>query len=124
MDKKKFKSLPPGDLKGFEEFIEDHQSDKPFLPRNVGGGMKKEVSFEHFTFLTNDGERLKNLKLLLSSKIPFSRKYEQGKKLIEEEMDEIRLYREKLFSIQDRPESPYRKAMKEVFQSYFGSGKD
>lgn len=124
MDKKKLKGLPPEDIKGFEEFIEDQQSDKPFLPRGVGGGIKKEVSFEHFTFLTNDGERLSNLKLLLSSKIPFSRKFEQGKKLIEEEMDEITQLREELFNIQDKEDSPYRKTMREIFQSYFGSAKN
>lgn len=123
MDKKKNKPFLPEDLKGFEEFIEDQQSDKPFLPRGIGGGTKKDFSFEHFTFLTNDGERLKNLKLLLSAKIPFSRKYEQGKKLIEEEMDEIKQLREQLFQIQDEPESRYRKSLKEIFQFYFGSTK-
>lgn len=122
MDKKK--PILPEDLKGFEEFIEDQQSDKPFLPRGVGGGTKKDFSFEHFTFLTNDGERLTNLKLLLSSKIPFSRKYEQGKKIIEEQMDEVKNLREQLFSIQDQPESPYRKSMREIFQTYFGSTKN
>jgi hypothetical protein len=124
MDKKKFKPFPTEDIKGFEEFIEDQQSDKPFLPRGIGGGTKKDFSYEHFTFLTNDGERLTNLKLLLSSKIPFSRKYEQGKKLIEEELEEVKNVREQLFSIQDRPESPYRKSMREIFQSYFGSTKN
>jgi hypothetical protein len=124
MDKKKIKALPPEDLKGFEEFIEDQQADRPFLPRGVGGGTKKDFSFEHFTFLTNDGERLTNLKLLLSSKIPFSRKYEQGKKLIEEEMEEIKHMREELFNLQDQPESPYRKSMREIFQTYFGTNKN
>ncbi len=124
MDKKKFKPFPTEDIKGFEEFIENQQSDKPFLPRGIGGGTKKDFSFEHFTFLTNDGERLTNLKLLLSSKIPFSRKYEQGKKLIEEEMEEVKNVRDQLFSIQDQPESPYRKSMREIFQSYFGSTKN
>lgn len=122
MDKKKNnKPQPSEDLRGFEEFLEDHPVDRPFLPRGVGGGTKKEVSFEHFTFLTNDGERLMNLKNLLSTKIPFSRKFEQGKKIIEEEMEEIRQIREELFKIQDEPGSRYRTSMKEIFQSYFGS---
>lgn len=124
MDKKKMKSLPAEDIKGFEEFIEDHQSDKPFLPRGVGGGTKKDFSFEHFTFLTNDGERLTNLKLLLSSKIPFSRKFEQGKKIIEEQMEEVKHFRSELFQIQDQANSPYRKSLKEIFQTYFGSTKN
>lgn len=121
MDKKKGKSLPPEDLRGFEEFIEEHQIDKPFLPRGVGGGTKKEVSFEHFTFLTNDGERLHNLKLLLSSKIPFSRRYEQGKKIIDEQKDEIRHMRDQLFEIQDAKDSRYRKSLRDIFKSYFGN---
>ncbi len=121
MDKKKLKALPPEDLKGFEEFIEGHStSDTNFLPRGVGGGNKKEVSFEHFTFLTNDGERLQNLKTLLSIKIPFSRKFEQGKKLIEEEMNEIKEMRSKLFSAQDVPESSFRKSFAEIFNNHFG----
>lgn len=122
MDKKK-KTPVPEDLKGFEEFIEDQQSEKPFLPRGVGGGTKKDFSFEHFTFLTNDGERLTNLKLLLSSKIPFSRKFEQGKKLVEEEIDEIANLRQELFNLQDKVDSPYRKSLKEIFETYFGSTK-
>lgn len=120
MDKKKLKGQPPEDLRGFEEFIEEHQLDKPFLPRGVGGSTKKEFSFEHFTFLTNDGERLHNLKLLLSSKIPFSRRYEQGKKIIDEQKEEIRLMRDQLFEIQDAKDSRYRKSLRDIFQSYFG----
>jgi hypothetical protein len=123
MDKKKLKALPPEDLRGFEEFIED-QGEKHFLPRGVGGGTKKEVSFEHFTFLTNDGERLTNLKLLLSSKIPFSRKFEQGKKIIEEEMEEIKQMREELFRLQDQRDSRYRKTIRDIFTAYFGNQRD
>lgn len=121
MDKKKLKQMPPEDLRGFEEFIEEHPVDKPFLPRGVGGGTKKEVSFEHFTFLTNDNDRLRNLKHLLSAKIPFSRKYEQGKKLIEEESDEIRQLRDAVFEIQNAKESPYRKSLRDLFNNFFGS---
>lgn len=120
MDKKKVKGLPE-DLKGFEEFIEGQPTDSHFLPRGVGGGTKKEVSFEHFTFLTNDGERLQNLKLLLSSKIPFSRKYEQGKKLMEEEMEEVRHLRSELFDIQNEKDSSYRKSLREIFSTFFGT---
>lgn len=122
MDKKKpLKKDAPEDLRGFEEFLEDYPVDKPFLPRGVGGGTKKEVSFEHFTFLTNDNDRLHNLKHLLSSKIPFSRKYEQGKKIIEEETEEIKQLRDKLFEVQDESGSRYRSSLKEIFQSYFGT---
>ena len=115
------KKEPPEDLRGFEEFLEDYPVEKPFLPRGVGGGTKKEVSFEHFTFLTNDNERLHNLKHLLSTKIPFSRKYEQGKKIIEEETDEIKQLRDQLFEIQDEENSRYRMALNEIFKSFFGT---
>lgn len=120
MDKKKPKGLPE-DLKGFEEFIEGQSTETNFLPRGLGGGMKKEVSFEHFTFLINDSERLQNLKLLLSSKIPFSRKYEQGKKLVEEGTDEVRHLRSELFDVQNEKDSPYRKSLREIFNTFFGA---
>jgi hypothetical protein len=119
MDKKK--KQPPEDLQGFEEFMDALPKESHFLPRGVGGGVKKEVSFEHFTFLTNDGERLQNLKSLLSYKIPFSRKYEQGKKILEEEMDDIKQVRDELFKLQDEKDSGYRKALSEIITSYFGS---
>jgi hypothetical protein len=115
------KNKKPEDLRGFEDFIESLPQDSHFLPRGVGGGVKKEVSFEHFTFLTNDGERLQKLKALLSYKIPFSRKYEQGKKLIEEEVEDIRNLRTELFELDDEANSGYRKSLSEIFTSYFGS---
>lgn len=120
MDKKKPKS-PLDDIRGFEEFLEDHPVDKPFLPRGVGGGTKKDVSFEHFTFLTNDNERLTNLKKLLSTKIPFSRRYEQGKKIIETQTEEIQQYRGRLFEAQDAADSGYRKSLREIFDGHFRS---
>ena len=68
MDKKKINpALPPEDLKGFEEFIEG-ESDRTFMGK--GHPSKKEVSFEHFTFLTNDSDRLIKLKNLLTEKLP------------------------------------------------------
>lgn len=118
MDKKK---KPAEDLQGFEEFMEGLPKESHFLPRGVGGGVKKEVSFEHFTFLTNDGERLQNLKSLLSYKIPFSRKYEQGKKILEEETEEVLHVRNELFKLQDERDSGYRKSLAEIITSYFGS---
>ncbi len=120
-NKKNGKKEAPEDLRGFEEFLEDLSQEKPFLPRGVGGGTKKEVSFEHFTFLTNDNDRLNNLKQLLSTKVPFSRKFEQGKKIIEEENEEISQLRSRLFEVQDEPNSRYRTSLKEIFQNYFGT---
>lgn len=123
MDKKKLKSMDPEGIKGFEEFIEGQPNESTFLPRPSGSGTKKEVSFEHFTFLTNDSERLTNLKGLLSMKIPFSRRFEQGKKLIEEELEEVAYLRKSLFDIQNEKGSPFRKSMGEIFTGFFGSGK-
>ena len=71
MDKKKLKNLEEDDIKGFEEFIEGQPSESTFLPRGVGGNKKNEVGFEHFTFLSNDAERLTRLKNLLGQKLPF-----------------------------------------------------
>lgn len=121
MDKKRLiKSLEPEDLKGFEEFIEGQPSDSSFLPKGVGGGSKKnEAGFEHFTFLTNDSERLMKLKNLLSEKLPFSAKFDQSGKLIREQKEEIELFKTKLFEVFHEPDSAYKKSLKEIFDSFF-----
>lgn len=121
MDKKKIlKNLESEDLKGFEEFIEGQPSDGNFLPRGVGGGSKKnEAGFEHFTFLTNDSERLTNLKNLLSDRLPFSAKFDQGPKLIKDQRDEIDILKKKIFELSDREDSPMRKSLSEIFNSFF-----
>ena len=121
MDKKKIiKSLEPEDIKGFEEFIEGQNSDSNFLPRGVGGAQtKKETGFEHFTFLTNDSSRLTKLKYLLTEKLPFAGRFDQSSKLIHEQKEELDLMKRKLFEFNDKPASPYRKSLKEVFDSFF-----
>ena len=120
MDKKKFlKNLPQEDLRGFKEFIEGEPHETNFLPKPSGNSIKKEVSFEHFTFLTNDAERLVRIKNLLSSKLPFSAKFEQGHRLLDEQKAEIHLVKTKLFAISDKDDSPYRKSLGEIFDSFF-----
>lgn len=121
MDKKKLiKNLEEDDIKGFEEFIEGQPADSSFLPRGVGGSNKKnDAGFEHFTFLTNDSDRLMKLKLLLSEKLPFSSKFDQSIKLIKDQKDEIIVLRKKLFEALDKEGSPYRKSLSEIFNSYF-----
>lgn len=121
MDKKKLlKSNEPEDLKGFEEFIESQPSESNFLPRGVGGGSKKnDVGFEHFTFLTNDSDRLTKLKDLLSEKLPFTARFDQSAKLIKEQQDEIELYKKKLFEVCEETDSPYKKSVREIFNSFF-----
>ena len=115
VDKKKL----PDDLRGFEEFIEGQPADSSFLPKIP----KKEVSFEHFTFLTNDSNRLLKIKNLMTQKLPFAFKYEQGEKLIHEQQNEMRALKSKLFSLCDAPGSDYRKSLSEVFDSYFAPPK-
>lgn len=121
MDKKRLiKSLEPDDLKGFEEFIEGQPQDTNFLPRGVGGGSKKsETSFEHFTFLTNDSIRLTKVKQLLSEKLPFSAKFDQSDKLINEQKEELEMIRQKLFEVCDSKDSAYRKSLQEIFDPFF-----
>ena len=112
MDKKKY----PDDLRGFEEFIDGQpQGDTSFLPKLP----KKEVSFEHFTFLTNDSDRLLKIKDLMTKKIPFSYKYEQGDKLLAEQVLEIKSLKVAVFDICDAKGSPYRKSLADVFDSFF-----
>lgn len=125
MDKKKLlKTLTPDDLKGFEEFIQDGPQETNFLPRGVGGSNKKnEVGFEHFTFLSNDAERLAKLKELLGEKLPFAGKFDQSAKLIKDQKEELEKLKLKLFLILDKPGSSYRKSLAEVFDAFFGEGK-
>lgn len=120
MDKKKLPSPLPDDLKGFEEFLEGQPHDRNFLPRGVGGSAKKnESSFEHFTFLTTDADRLSKLRSLLSEKLPFAHKYDQGKQIVKEQKEELAMIKKKLFDQYDAPGSPYQKSLKEIFDSFF-----
>ncbi len=122
MDKKRLiKTLPQDDLKGFEEFIEGQPSDSSFLPKQPN---KKEVSFEHFTFLTNDAARLVKVKNLLMSKLPFATKHEQGDNILAQQKEEIIILKSKLFLICDERESRYRKSTREIFDSFFSPPKD
>jgi hypothetical protein len=122
MDKKRLvKSLEPEDLKGFEEFIEGQPSETNFLPKGVGGSSKKnESGFEHFTFLTNDAERLTRLKVLLTEKLPFSSRFDQSDKLIKEQKEELVILKKRIFELSDLESSRYRKSLREVFDSFFG----
>ncbi len=118
MDKKRLvKTLPQDDLKGFEEFIEGQPSDSSFLPK--GNNPKKEVSFEHFTFLTNDATRLNKVKDLLMEKIPFAKTYEQGEQLIKDQLSETALLKKHLFEICNKPGSSYRRSIQEIFDNFF-----
>lgn len=106
------------DVRGFEEFI-DAEADKSFLGKPQGS--KRETSFESFTFLTNDGERLMRIKNLLSEKLPFLSKYTQGENLLERQREEISDLKDKIFTISDQKSSPYRRSLGEIFDSYFRS---
>ena len=121
MDKKKLiKTTDAEDLKGFEEFIEGQPGDTNFLPRGVGGSAKKnEAGFEHFTFLTNDAERLHKLGDLLNQKLPFSAKFDQSAKLIKEQIDEVELLKKRLYEVSLEKDSPYKKSLREIFNSFF-----
>lgn len=121
MDKKRSSKDVPDDLKGFEEFIDGQSTDSNFLPR--GNGTKKEVSFEHFTFLSNDTVRLSKVKDLLMDKIPFDSRYEQGDHLISTQENETKLLKKHLFEHMNRPDSAYRTSMKEIFDSFFEPAK-
>ena len=118
MDKKR-PNRDSDDLKGFEEFIEGQPSGS-FLPKGVGGNKKNESGFEHFTFLTNDSQRLTKLNNLLNEKLPFSARFDQGDKLVKEQREELESTKKKLFEICEQKDSPYQKSMAEIFDSFFG----
>lgn len=121
MDKKRLiKSMPAEDLKGFEEFIDGQNADTNFLPRGAGvSGTKKEAGFEHFTFLSNDANRLGKVKDLLMDKIPFATRYEQGEHLVSEQLNETKLLKKHLFELMNKPGSSYRKSLHEIFDNFF-----
>ena len=120
MDKKRPSQQLPEDLKGFEEFIEGQGDDSNFLPKQP----KKEVSFEHFTFLTNDSMRLTKLKDLLMEKVPFASRFEQGEKLMIEQNKEIELLKNRLFDQCQKIDSSYRQSLTEIFDAFFSPPKD
>lgn len=118
MDKKRLiKNMTPEELKGFEEFIDAQPEGSSFLPK--GNNPKKEVSFEHFTFLTNDSERLLKIKNLLSKKLPFSVKFNQGKTLLFDQEQDLKKLRERLFLDADQTGSAFQRSFSEIFDSYF-----
>lgn len=122
MDKKRLvKTLPPEEMKGFEEFIEGEPDEKSFLGKATGSGTKKEVGFENFTFLSNDAERLHRIKDLFSEKLPFATKYKQGEHILRNQQNAIQELRKRLFELSDKEGSPYRISLTEIFDSFFKS---
>jgi hypothetical protein len=119
MDKKRnIKNLPQEDIKGFEEFIEGQPEDDHFLPRG-NASAKKEVSFEHFTFLTNDSQRLHKLKDVLMHKIPFASRFEQGQYLVNQQENELQVLRKHIYEQSQKTDSPFRKSLGEIFNNFF-----
>ena len=109
--------------RGFEEFIQGQHEKVPFLPKTSLNARKSENGFDHLTFLMNDSNRLMKLKLIFSEKLPFSLKFEQGKKISEIQKEEIEALRNGIFEISDKAGSPFRKSLSEVFNSFFHATK-
>lgn len=121
MDKKRPSNSLPEDMKGFEEFVDGQQSGN-FLPRPSVSN-KKETSFENFTFLKTDAERLHRLKCLLNEKLPFAAKYEQGSALLKEQKEDVRNIQKQIFQESDKTDSAYRKSISDIFNAYFEAPK-
>jgi hypothetical protein len=120
VDRKKF-GKTPDDMKGFEEFIDGEPDGHSFMGK--GHPAKKEASFEHFTFLTNDSDRLMKVRQLLVLKIPFIKKYSQGKSLIDNLQEEKLNLSNELFNQCEKKGSAYRKSLLEIFEIYFNPPK-
>jgi hypothetical protein len=120
---KKIKDVPE-DLRGFEEFIEGQQQDS-FMGKPMGvAGNKNNTSFEHFTFLMTDSERLVRIKNLLTEKLPFAARFEQGTIMLQNQREEIKKVRLQMFELADQGSSSYRRALAEVFDSFFSPPQD
>lgn len=118
MDKKKIiKATDPGDIKGFEEFIDAQPADTSFLLKAPTQG--KQVSFEYFTFLTNDADRLKKINRLVSEKLPFLRHHEQGLTLLSKQQEEVELVKKSVVTLIKSPQSNFHKSLKEIFDGFF-----
>lgn len=118
MDKKKLiKTTAPEDLKGFEEFIDSQPSDTNFLLKSPQ--TKKEVSFEYFTFLTNDTYRLKKINRLVSEKLPFMRHHEQGLTLLSRQQEEVERVKKSVVSLLKSPQSSFHQSLRDIFDSFF-----
>ncbi len=115
-NKKNIKNNVEDDLKGFEDFMDSIPSE---TKSQHGVQKKNETNFENFTFLSNDGARLEKLKVLFNDKLPFSSKFDQSKKLITDQREEISILKERLYSTANREGSPYQKSISEIFNSYY-----
>lgn len=121
MDKKKLlKMLPIDEARGFEDFIEGQPNDGNFFAKNSS---KREYTFEHFTFLTNDSNRLLKLKNALTMKVPFSARFDQSAEILREQREDISFMREKIFDICDQEGSPFQKSASELFDGCFKASK-
>jgi hypothetical protein len=122
MDKKKKYNLDHvDDLKGFEDFIKEAPAtDSGTTIKGASGISKKNDSnFENYTFLTNDADRIHKLNDLLKGKMDFLTRFDQSEKIIQRQKKDIMEIKEKIFLISDKEQSPYRKSLSEVFDTFF-----
>ncbi len=117
-NKKKSSNLPKEDLKGFEEFIEDHQ-----VEGQIQRPLKNEGGFESYNFLEKDSHRLAKIKNLMSQKLPFMTSHDQSEALLHEQQIEIETLKIHLNNIFKHQSSGYRKSLSEIFDSFFGPTK-
>jgi hypothetical protein len=117
------KNFIADDAPGFEDFI-DGEQDKSFMIKKINVPAKKhDKGFEYFTFLNNDTDRLLKLRLLLDEKIQFTYKYDQTSAIIQKQETELKILVDNIFEISDQKNSPYRKSLAEIFNSYFETEK-
>jgi len=98
------------DLKGFEDFIEE--------PKSSSLENKKEVSFEHLTFLENDAKRLQRLKKIHRDKLPLMKKNSQHELLTEKQKSEISVLKEMLFQTFSQENSGIRQNLIQLFDVF------
>jgi hypothetical protein len=120
MDKKSSKNQESNDLKGFQDYIDDLAS-KPSGQKLGNLSKKAEGQFEHYTFLINDGNRLKKIKQLYGEKINFSANFDQGIKIIQLQKEEIEDLKNKIFDKMNSSNSGYLKSVSEIYDSFFSS---
>lgn len=113
VDKKKLqKQITDGELKGFEEFIEEMSA--------VSSPIKgKHTSGETLNFIQADQQRLSKLKDLLSVKIDLLTDYPSSEKLIANQKKSNLALKEEIITTLIQTSSSANKSFARIFDLYF-----
>ena len=118
MSKKDLYKLGKNNLKGFEDFVINSEDlNLPFT--NSSSKSPKEINHKGISLLENDNARLVKIKELIKHKLPMSSQYSQSLQIIREQKTLLQNLREEIFEFSEQENSPYKKSLSEIFDSFF-----